>query len=63
MTVGEKIKTFRTIRGISQNVLGELASIDGTTIPKAKTRPAFEDCQCSGREYQRIHGLRHRNRF
>ncbi|HJC25259.1 MAG TPA: helix-turn-helix domain-containing protein [Candidatus Eisenbergiella merdavium] len=34
MTVGEKIKTFRTIRGISQNVLGELASIDGTTIRK-----------------------------
>lgn len=34
MTVGEKIKTFRTIRGISQNVLGELAGIDGTTIRK-----------------------------
>lgn len=34
MTVGEKIKTFRNIRGISQNVLGELASIDGTTIRK-----------------------------
>ena len=26
--------TFRTIRGISQNVLGELAGIDGTTIRK-----------------------------
>ena len=34
MTVGEKIKTFRTIRGISQNVLGELSGIDGTTIRK-----------------------------
>ena len=34
MTVGEKIKTFRTIRGISQNMLGELAGIDGTTIRK-----------------------------
>lgn len=34
MTVGAKIKTFRTIRGISQNVLGELAGIDGTTIRK-----------------------------
>lgn len=34
MTVGEKIKTFRNIRGISQNMLGELADIDGTTIRK-----------------------------
>lgn len=34
MTVGEKIKTFRTIREISQNVLGKLAGIDGTTIRK-----------------------------
>ncbi len=34
MTVGEKIKTFRNIRGISQNTLGELAGIDGTTIRK-----------------------------
>ncbi|EEG47577.1 helix-turn-helix domain-containing protein [Blautia hydrogenotrophica] len=34
MTVGEKIKTFRTIRGISQNMLGELAGIGGTTILK-----------------------------
>lgn len=34
MTVGEKIKTFRNIRGISQNMLGELAGIDGTTIRK-----------------------------
>lgn len=38
MTVGEKIKTFRTIRGISQNVLGELAGIDGTTIRKYELR-------------------------
>ena len=34
MTVGEKIKTFRNIRGISQNMLGQLAGIDGTTIRK-----------------------------
>lgn len=34
MTVGENIKTFRTIRGISQNVLGEPAGIDGTTTRK-----------------------------
>lgn len=34
MTVGEKIKTFRNIRGISQNMLGEMAGIDGTTIRK-----------------------------
>lgn len=34
MTVGEKIKTFRSIRGISQNMLGQLAGIDGTTIRK-----------------------------
>lgn len=34
MTVGEKIKIFRNIRGISQNVLGEMAGIDGTTIRK-----------------------------
>ncbi|WP_455391340.1 helix-turn-helix domain-containing protein [Frisingicoccus sp.] len=34
MTVGEKIKTFRNMRGISQNILGELAGIDGTTIRK-----------------------------
>lgn len=34
MTVGEKIKTFRNIRGISQNMLGQLAGIDGTTILK-----------------------------
>jgi len=25
MTVGEKIKTYRTMRGISQKMLGELA--------------------------------------
>lgn len=34
MTIGEKIKTFRNIRGISQNTLGKLAGIDGTTIRK-----------------------------
>ena len=34
MTVGEKIKTFRNIRGISQNMLGQLAGIGGTTIRK-----------------------------
>ena len=34
MTVGEKIKTFRNIRGVSQNMLGEMAGIDGTTIRK-----------------------------
>lgn len=34
MTVGDKIKTFRTIRGISQGTLGELAGIDGATIRK-----------------------------
>ncbi len=34
MTVGEKIKTFRNMRGISQNMLGQLAGIDGTTIRK-----------------------------
>lgn len=38
MTIGEKIKTFRTIRGISQNVLEELAGIDGTTIRKYELR-------------------------
>lgn len=43
MTVGEKIKTFRNIRGISQNMLGELAGIDGTTIRKYElgSRPAL----------------------
>ena len=34
MTMGEKIKTFRNIRVISQNTLGKLAGIDGTTIRK-----------------------------
>lgn len=34
MTVGEKIKTFRNIRGVSQNMLGQLSGIDGTTIRK-----------------------------
>ncbi len=34
MTIGEKIKTFRTMRGLSQNMLGELAGINGTTIRK-----------------------------
>lgn len=34
MTVGDKIKTFRTIRGISQGTLGELSGIDGATIRK-----------------------------
>ncbi len=34
MTVGEKMKAFRNIRGISQNMLGEPAGIDGTTIRK-----------------------------
>lgn len=43
MTAGEKIKTFRNIRGISKNMLGELAGIDGTTIRKYEfgSRPAL----------------------
>ena len=32
MTAREKIKTFRNIQEISQNILEELAGIDGTTI-------------------------------
>lgn len=31
---GEKIKTFRNIREISQNMLSKLVGIDGTTIRK-----------------------------
>lgn len=34
MTVGEKIKSFRNIRGISQKALGELAEINEVTIRK-----------------------------
>ncbi len=35
MTVGEKIKTYRTMRGISQKMLGELAGgINEVTIRK-----------------------------
>lgn len=32
MTTGEKIKYFRNIRGISQEVLGQLSGINPATI-------------------------------
>ena len=34
MTVGEKIKTFRNIRGFSQKTLGELSGMNEVTIRK-----------------------------
>lgn len=34
MTVGEKIRAYRTLRGISQKTLGELADINEVTIRK-----------------------------
>lgn len=34
MTVGEKIKYYRNIRGISQEMLGKLSSINSATIKK-----------------------------
>lgn len=32
MTTGEKIKHFRNLRGISQETLGQLSSINSATI-------------------------------
>lgn len=34
MTVGEKIKYYRKMRGISQEMLGELSGINSATIKK-----------------------------
>ena len=34
MTTGEKIKYFRNMRGISQETLGQLSSINSATIKK-----------------------------
>ncbi len=34
MTTGEKIKHFRNLRGISQETLGQLSSINSATIKK-----------------------------
>ena len=34
MTVGEKIKYYRNIRGISQEMLGNLSGINPATIKK-----------------------------
>jgi len=34
MTVSEKIKYYRNMRGISQEMLGELSSINSATIKK-----------------------------
>lgn len=63
MTVGEKIKTFRNIRGISQNMLGQLAGIDGTTIRKYElgSRNPKPDqllnCKRFRRKYQCFYGF------
>ena len=41
MTVGEKIKYYRNIRGISQEMLGNLSGINPATIKK------YENHKCA----------------
>ena len=50
MTTGEKIKYFRNMRGISQEMLGQLSGINSATIKKY-------ECKCIGYQHQYFYGF------
>lgn len=66
MTTGEKIKYFRNMRGISQDMLGQLSGINPATIKKyeygirnPKPDQLLKIANAAGYQYQYFHGFRH----